>query len=75
MKLLVISACVTLGLAGVRRPRRSIDPPPVYGHGGRSARSYDTYEFEESQPLEEYVRPPRQAAQPNYGAPGGGDHC
>ena len=71
MKLFVMSACVTLGLAGVRRPRRSIDPP-VFGHGGRSARSY---EFEESQAQDEYndyVRAPRQAANTNYGAPGGG---
>jgi len=71
MRLLVMSACVTVSLAGVRRPRRSIDPP-VYGHGGRSARSY---EFEETQAQEEYndyVRAPRQAANTNYGAPGGG---
>ena len=71
MRLLVISACVTVSLAGVRRTRRSIDPP-VYGHGGRSARSY---EFEETQAPEEYndyVRAPRQAANTNYGSPGGG---
>ena len=40
-KLLVVSAvCASLGLGGVARPRRSIDPP-VYGHGGRSARSLE----------------------------------
>ena len=40
-KLLVVSAvCASLGLGGVARTRRSIDPP-VYGHGGRSARSLE----------------------------------
>ena len=40
-RLLVVSAvCASLGLGGVARPRRSIDPP-VYGHGGRSARSLE----------------------------------
>jgi len=71
MKLLVMSACVTLGLAGVTRPRRSIDPP-VYGHGGRSARSYEFEETQAQDEYNEYVRAPRQAANTNYGAPGGG---
>jgi len=71
MKLLVMSACVTLGLAGVRRTRRSIDPP-VYGHGGRSARSYEFEENQAQDEYNEYVRAPRQAANTNYGAPGGG---
>ena len=71
MKLLVMSTCVTLGLAGVTRPRRSIDPP-VYGHGGRSARSYEFEETQTQDEYNEYVRAPRQAANTNYGAPGGG---
>ena len=71
MKLLVMSACVTLGLAGVRRTRRSIDPP-AYGHGGRSARSYEFEETQAQDEYNEYVRAPRQAANTNYGAPGGG---
>jgi len=71
MRLLVISACVTVSLAGVRRTRRSIDPP-VYGHGGRSARSYEFEETQAQEEYNEYVRAPRQAANTNYGAPGGG---
>ena len=71
MRLLVMSACVTVSLAGVRRPRRSIDPP-VYGHGGRSARSYEFEETQAQEEYNEYVRAPRQAANTNYGAPGGG---
>merc|ERR1712154_566492 len=72
-KLLLVACWVTFSLAGVPRGQdrvtRSIDPP-MYGHGGRSARSY---EFEEDKMAqEEYVRSARQAANTNYGAPGGG---
>lgn len=68
-----MSCCVTISLAGVSRGRgrlrRSIDPPS-YGHGGRSARSYD---FEDDTMGQgDYIRNTRQAAGTNYGAPGGG---
>ena len=70
-KLLLVSCCVTLGWAGVRRHRRSIDPPQ-YVKGGRNARSYEFEEETMSGREEEYVRATRQAANTNYGAPGGG---
>ena len=70
-KLLLVSCCVTLGWAGVRRHRRSIDPPQ-YVKGGRNARSYEFEEEAMSAREEEYVRATRQAANTNYGAPGGG---
>ena len=65
-----MSCCVTLSMAGVRRARRSIDPP--YIKSGRSARSYEFEEESMSSTQDDYVRATRQAANTNYGAPGGG---